>query len=262
MEKEKYKLYKGEIELSFDPVKHIYEANGKLVYGVTGIIGVLSKPFLTPWAVKLTADYVRENKGFLTEHLEDILVNAKREHRRVSKEARELGTRVHDIADRWFSENKSKLMIEMLGVKNEEERNALISFIKITEKMKLEREFGERKIYSKKYHYAGTTDFIGKVDGVMTLVDYKCSSAIYPEVFLQLFAYAQAIEEETGLKIEQTAVFRLGKDGEPEVKIDKNWKEKLPAFLACKAIYEWRQSLKGKEFNKGQKEAIKKVIKK
>ena len=40
----KHKLYKGKIELNSDEAKHKYLVDGKVVYGVTGIISVLSTP--------------------------------------------------------------------------------------------------------------------------------------------------------------------------------------------------------------------------
>jgi len=258
----KYNLYNNKIKLEFDEAKHKYLVDGKIVYGVTGILSVLSTPALINWAVKLTADKVREMKQYIPDSLEDVLKAAKYEHYRVSKEARELGTRVHRVADSWFFENKLELIEEMLKVESTDERNALRAFIKLVKDVKMEREFGERKIYSKKHGYAGTVDFIGKIEGVETVADYKTSRAIYPSYFIQAAAYAQAIEEELGKKIKQTAVIRIAKDGTLEIKTDKKWKEKLPVFLAMKSIYEWQMSLVGKDLDKKVEEQNNKPNKK
>ncbi len=271
MTTEKYKLYGGKVILEFDKVKHLYqvkigEEDKKIVYGVTGILGIIGKPALVNWATRLACDKVRELSEYIPDKLEEVLVEARREHYEVSKRARELGTRVHAVADRWFSEDILGIVQEMLLVKTEEERNALSAFIKLIKEHKLERKFGERKIFSKKNFYAGTVDFIGNLDGVLTVADYKTSSAIYPEYFLQASAYAQAIEEELGLKVMQTAVIRLGKDGILEIQTDKEWREKVPVFLALKSVYEWQQGLKAKEFTKdikvGEVTKVKEIIKK
>ena len=240
---EQYKLYKGKVILNFDPKKHIYRVNDKIVYGVTSITNTISKPSLVNWATKLTVDKIRENKDYLEDHLEEVLALAKKEHWEVSKRAMALGTRVHAVADRWFKEDKLGLIEEMLKVENNEERKSLSAFISLIKNHDIKREFGERKIYSKKYNYAGTADFVGTIDGSKRIVaDYKTSKAIYPSYFLQTSAYAQALEEE-GFKIDGTVVIRLGKDGVLEIKRDDNWKEKLPVFLALKKVYSWQMDL-------------------
>jgi len=255
---ETYKLYNGKIILQFDPAKHIYRIGDKIIYGVTNIVSILNRPALVNWATKLAIDKVREKKDLLATDLEAVLAEAKREHYEVSKRAAELGTRVHAVADRWFSEDKLGLFREMLAVKNDEERNALSAFLKFIQQNKVKRELGERKIYSKKYQYAGTADFIGQINGKKVVADYKTSSAIYPEYFAQTAAYAQALEEE-GFSIQETAIIRIGKDGSLEVKTDKNWKKKLPVFLAMKKIYEWQMQLLEEEFTQDIKPS--KVVK-
>ena len=260
--KTEHSLYKDKIKLVFDSVKHTYKVDDKIVYGVTGIIGIINKPALVNWATNLAVNKVRERKDYLEKHLEDVLKEAKGEHYKVSKEAKELGTRVHNVADRWFSEDKFGLVQEMLLVKREEERNALSVMLEFLKTSKPDRKFGEKKIYSKKYSYAGTVDFIGLLNGVMTVADYKTSSAIYPDYFLQTSAYAQAIEEELGIKVKQTAVIRFGKDRKLEIQTDKKWKEKLPVFLALKNIYEWQMNIIGRSFESDIKASETKTIKK
>ena len=243
------KLYKGTVKLNFDEAKHLYTVNNQRVLGVTSIIGILGKPALVNWATKLAVDKVRERKDFLSTHLEDVLMEAKREHWVQSQQAKELGTRVHAVADRWFSEDKLGLVQEMLKVKNEDERNSLSALMEFL-KGKNKRKAGERKVYSKKHKYAGTADYVGDIDiYIDTVGDFKTSARIYPEYFLQAAAYAQALTEE-GIPVKQTAIIRLGKDGKLEIKFDKNWKDKVPIFLALKKVYEWQLSLIDKSYEK------------
>lgn len=246
MEKKTYKLYKGKVSLSFDESKHIYSVDKKIVYGVTGVTGILNKPALIYWAVKLAVNKVLKNRNLLSNHLEAVLEAAKKEHTEQSKKARELGIRVHLIVDEWFNGDKMELMGKMLEIISQEERQSLSALIQFFKKYKLVRKYGERKIYSKKYHYAGTVDYLGTVDGIMTIVDFKTSAAIYDDYFIQVAAYAQALEEE-GEKIKQTAIVRIGKDGKLEVKIDKNWKEKVPVFVNLLNVYSWQMKEKDKK---------------
>lgn len=61
--------------------------------------------------------------------------------------------------------------------------------------------------------YAGTVDCVAKVNGIVTVVDYKTTSKLNPrKVGLQLAAYRQALKEE-GIDTELGAVLQLKKDG-------------------------------------------------
>ena len=242
--KEIYKLFNGDIELVFDPKKHIYTIDDKIVYGSTGIISILAKPALVNWALNIAIRQIRDeiNEGL---PLEKALIDGRRASWNASLKARELGTRVHSFTDSYSEENKSELLLKALRTENEEERNSLSAFIEFASKNKLEKEFGERKIYSFRYNYAGTVDWVGKVNGKETVIDWKTSAAIYPSYFLQTASYAQALQEEfPEKKIVQTMIVRLGKDGKLEVAIHKNWKDDLPIFLSLLKVYEWSQNNK------------------
>ncbi len=246
---EKTKLYNGEIELLFDKDKHLYTVNGKPVYGVTSIVGIINKPALINWAINATTDYIIANKERLGEEFASVIKESKSASHNISVEARELGTRVHSFADRWFPDNKFELVQELLKIDDEKERKAISAFIEFLKNNKIERQFGERKIYSKKYKYAGTVDFVGKINNELVVADYKTSSAIYPEYFLQTAAYAQALEEELKIKIKKTMIVRVSKTGRLEVKENQNWKKDVPVFLASLDVYKWQMSLVDEEFN-------------
>ena len=61
----------------FNKEEHYYELDGKRLYGVTTVLGVIAKPALIPWAVKMAIDYIKDNcKGPDARHfiptLEDL----------------------------------------------------------------------------------------------------------------------------------------------------------------------------------------------
>ena len=247
-----FKLYKNKIELVYDDVKHTYKVNGKIIYGVSSICSVISKPALISWAVKLCkektySEAVRLGSTEFIKGLKEVLLTAGREHRAVSKEARETGTEIHAIPEGVLAGKDLGDILE--GIEKTEVKLGALAFLQFQNKYKLEPQFLERKVFSLKYGYAGTLDYYGLLDGKITVLDWKSSKAIYDEYPLQVTAYAQALVEE-GFKVEQTAIVRLGKDGVLEVKIEKEWTKHLPAFLGAKAIKEHQMKMKGESFDK------------
>jgi hypothetical protein len=100
----------------------------------------------------------------------------------------------------------------------------------------------EQHLWSEKYKYAGTSDFIGIYDGKLYILDWKTSKGIYDEYWLQMAAYIQAFEEQTGLKVEGAGILHI-RDGEIHFQ-KKTYKEiievYLPVFLAAITIYNWK----------------------
>lgn len=73
----------------------------------------------------------------------------------------------------------------------------------------------ELHVSSERYHYHGTFDAIGYMNDhpkTLTIFDWKTSSGIYPDMALQLAAYAQAYEELTGIKIKRGIIVHVSKD--------------------------------------------------
>ena len=64
-------------------------------------------------------------------------------------------------------------------------------------------------LWSDKYRYAGATDWLGEIDGVTWLLDFKTSNHISKSYDLQLAAYAKALEECKGIKVYQAGVLLL-----------------------------------------------------
>lgn len=69
----------------------------------------------------------------------------------------------------------------------------------------------ETQIFSDKYGYAGTQDrlFTFKFDGLNYVIDIKTSNSIYPTMHMQTAAYAKAIEETYGIKVDKTGILWL-----------------------------------------------------
>lgn len=213
---EKYSLYNGEIELTFDKNKHIYRVGDKIVFGVTSATGVLDKPALMYWAVNQALGFLDKVliPGLVIDELNKpkLLAEAKTIHRQKKDEAADIGTAVHNYLETYI---KSKINWEKtpeLPV-NEQVKKGIMAFIKWAKENKVQFMSSERKVYSKKYEYAGTLDMEAIVNGKLSIVDFKTSSGIYPEYFIQTAAYAKALEEETGNKYQEVWILRIPKDG-------------------------------------------------
>jgi hypothetical protein len=107
----------------------------------------------------------------------------------------------------------------------------------------------ERTLHSKDHRYAGTTDCILLKDDEVYVVDWKSSKAIHNQYWLQVAAYAHAIEEMKLLSewgadaklVTRTAILRLGsksKKGYEFIVHDADEiKEDFTDFLGCLRIF-------------------------
>lgn len=103
----------------------------------------------------------------------------------------------------------------------------------------------ETPLVSEEYQYGGMPDFYGKVDGVLTLLDYKTGKGVYQEAFYQVAAYKQLLEEH-GHKVDDVRILRFGKSEDEGFedaaagKLDKHFE----IFLACLKIYNLRKRIR------------------
>lgn len=70
----------------------------------------------------------------------------------------------------------------------------------------------ELQVVSRTHTYSGTLDAVGTLAGKPMLFDWKTSSRIYPDMDLQLVAYAQAYKEQTGVELKRGIIVHVGKD--------------------------------------------------
>lgn len=191
---------------------------------VTTILGGRPKPWLEKW---------REKWGALAER-KTVCANA-------------IGTEFH-----WYAEHLAQgdEMLEpanrrLLGMVKRFDEWVVSSGIKIKE--------SELHVVSKEHKYAGTFDAVGYLPGSRKLVlfDWKTSSGIYPDMELQLAAYAQAYREQTGCEIKKGVIVLVSKDKPNHRLIVKEYslgKRPIKAFL--KRLEDFRKySIQRKEPN-------------
>lgn len=226
-----FKLYNGKEIIRFDDEKHwFYDGRGSSIISVTGITGVIDKSgALMGWAVNQMADYLLASEQ--KEITQGLIDAAKKEYRRLKKEAADIGTQIHEWISEWIAGKKPDMP------DNERVVNGITAFLKFQKEHKAKWLESERIVYSKKHKYAGILDAIAEIDGNLILVDFKSSNGIYDEMRFQVAGYQMAYEEETKKNFDGRMIIRFGKDtGEFEVKnLDSDEKDKK-AFLACLAL--------------------------
>ena len=156
-------------------------------------------------SVTTILQYMPKNK-FFDNWLKDVGHNADLIMRKAGKE----GTQVHEAAealvlgkevnwmDDYGSAKYSQLVWEMI-----------LKFYDFWSTYKPELISAEEFVYSDEFKYAGTADLLVKMDGETWLLDIKTSNNLHRSYNLQLAAYAKAIEEAKGIKIDRTGIIWL-----------------------------------------------------
>lgn len=156
-------------------------------------------------SVTTILQYMPKNK-FFDNWLKDVGHNADLIMRKAGKE----GTQVHEAAEalvlgkevNWMDDygnaKYSQLVWEMI-----------LKFYDFWYTHKPELISAEEFVYSDEFKYAGTADLLVKMDGETWLLDIKTSNNLHRSYNLQLAAYAKAIEEAKGIKIDRTGIIWL-----------------------------------------------------
>lgn len=226
---EQYSLYNNTVTLVFDTDKHKYYVDDRVVPGVTGVLNRLGKPYLIWWAARMAKEHILENlmPGAALDEMQVLKLaeGAYYAHNNKKKTAGDKGTWVHDWIEDYVSGKTKTLPI------NEDLKKAVIDFKKWYDNSQIKTIEAERILYSKQYHLAGKTDWIGELDGKLTILDWKTGSGIYLEQFLQLGAYVLMYEEETGQKIEQIGIINCSVSKPFMVKITDKIKEYAQIYV-------------------------------
>ncbi len=193
--------------------------DGTKVPGVTTVLDVINKPALVPWANKLGRQGVNSTE-FLN-HVADA------------------GTLAHLLIQSRLTGAEQ----DTDGYDNDQvsmAQNALASFGAWATDKALETRQLELSLVSEAHRYGGTLDFYGTVDGVLTVIDFKTSSAIYDDHCFQLAGYHQLLTENWHA-VAEARIVRLSRDAGDE------WSERvIPAsglepffavFLAALDLY-------------------------
>ena len=201
-------------------------ADGKIVPGVTTVLGILNKPALVPWA---------NNLGLQGISVKDY----------VDKLAK-IGTLAHYFVECDLRGDEPDLD----SYSPEEIRIAETCLLKYWD-WKAENNpepiMIEGQLVSERFGFGGTIDLYCEIGGVKWLVDLKTGKAIYPEQITQLSAYT-ALLKENGYKVDKVQILRIGRSEdegfEPQEKTLRQLVPHWKIFKNCLEIYQLQKEIR------------------
>lgn len=267
-----YTLYKGDIILQFDEVKHAYFVNDERVYGVTSATGIIDKSGpLIHWAVNkqcipFLKDRIKAGKAYDELELNEIFNEAATQHTRRKQSAADIGTLAHAWIESYVKHkinlNTGTIIYPEYEKKPEMPvsktlQNLINAFLAWEKAHKVIFLTSEKKVYSKRHNYAGTLDIEAVVDKELSIIDIKTSNHIVNEYRFQVAAYMQAQKEELKQPYKAYWILRLGKEtrtnnnGEEGVDFEarrytttSDYKPDFKAFLGALEVFKRLQELK------------------
>lgn len=227
--------------------RHVYTANYEdgpvVVPGVTSILNALAKPFLVPWAKRLTAEAAIKNRATLDAWVEtggtdgavELLTRASDTAR---DKAGDTGSEVHHIADAM-----NKGIPVTVTAEIEPYVRAYQAWV---DRFQPKFLASEEMVYSSR-GYAGTFDSIVEIAGEIWMLDIKTAAkGPFNETALQLAAYANGdFIGRTGdptryaiPRIEQFGVVKVRPEGAELYPFDVT-NDEYEAFCAALRAYQW-----------------------
>ena len=226
--------------------KYIGDNKRKKVRDVKGMLGLLKNDITGE-------EYIKDCKGAPWRMSGEAMNIGSTAHAIISEfHDEELKLREHD--DEFGSEEAKRWFDSMIELEKKEKKlnsefvrklkNCIGSFLEWREDVHFVIVASEFTVYSDTNKYAGTIDALGYINGVLTLIDYKTSSGIWPEHDLQTVSYLDALNEmyqRNQIKIdgivENIQIINFNKEGTLEKKNVQNHKEALDLFLCYKNAF-------------------------
>lgn len=216
----------------------------KFLPGPTSIIPeIWEQQWKAPWMKKLSCAYFRQQCEAGRTDWEKIELEAKKQDRLVSKAATDIGSEVHKFCEDYPD-----------GVmpSHPEAIAACEAFLSWRMSHHVEPIEKEKVIFSRTLEYAGRFDLHAMVDGEVCILDYKTSKVFSEEWPIQLAAYAVALQEMTGERIEHGWMIRLDKatgQFEPHyIPLTKQlktwWCKGVPWYWARKRVIDLSEQVK------------------
>jgi hypothetical protein len=171
--------------------------SGRKNPGVTSVLNMLPKPFLTFWSSKVVAEYAVENIGEVVgiamkdpKAAIDLLKGAPR---RFTANSADVGSEAHDAFEHIAKGEEVRITPNL--------KPFIEHFREFLEVAKPEFVFLEETVWSDEHGFAGsfdalarlTGDGVGDLKGKLLFMDWKTTrSGVHEEVALQLCAYSRA----------------------------------------------------------------------
>jgi len=245
----------------FDEARHKHYISGKEVTGTTTVVGVIDKPALMHWAVKVVTEKL--GKLIKTIPYDEALIEAKKEPLNKKQEAGRFGTVVHAICEHFNntgvvlscdSEELPQDVRDLAKTFNpsSEKRNKTVQlkaeklvgqYVSWFKANNVKVLYVEQNVFSESDYVGGIFDMVLEVAGKTYIADFKTSSGVYPSQFIQMGGYHVQLDDMTErgyidpMDIAGYIVIHLPRKGNITVHIKKETKEYRRAFKACLYIY-------------------------
>jgi len=232
----------------------LYDWNGEKFWSVTTILQAVPKPALVGWSAREAATFAVDNWKQISalirkqerEAAASLVKNAANRNR---DRAANVGTSVHQAIE-------ALILDKPMPDWDEQIAGHMDQFLEFVKDFDVTFEAAEAQAFSRSERYAGSFDFIGTIpkigevaSGPRVLGDVKTGKGIYPEVALQLAAYAHAefVGMPNGTEVPLPAVdcgvaLHLRSDGYAlvPVRIDD---EVFKSFLYVREVWRWMNEI-------------------
>ncbi|MEU5149748.1 hypothetical protein AB0G42_21525 [Streptomyces yangpuensis] len=180
------------------------EAAPEIKYpGVTSVVGMMPKPFLQRWAANMAAELAIDSLEFIASMAERDRDGAKKylagASYRYTMQRAKVGSQAHDLFERMIRG-------QYVGNVHPDMRAYQRHFAEFLDAVQPELIRAEDVAWSDSHQYAGSFDGILRIklddrgkphpqgDPAVVIADWKTGKSTYPEVALQMSAYAHADE--------------------------------------------------------------------
>jgi hypothetical protein len=267
-------VYGGRATITFNEGNHSYyvnvpDANITRLYqpSVTGILKMKDKSApLINWATSAMHDRILEMLSDMPSPIDKRFVHgivdaAKDNYRKVKNDAANIGSLAHRVLEQILKHRSGLCAAPSLPLKPDsllapgltpemvEMANKCVKAgIEFFDKHELEVIQSEAPRWSPTYGYIGTGDLIAKLNGVLSVLDFKTGKRPYAEYFLQTAAYQHAYQEEFPEQaIQARWIVNVGRDGElqTESRTNESFETDFRCFLALLRVYRWNSENQG-----------------
>lgn len=222
-------------------IKPRYETtSGEWVPGVTTVIGIRAKDALVGWAF---------NIGKANPDLSSI--------RAYTDELAEIGSCAHEI----ITGKLKGVTPDLRDYTGSVIEAAAVPVRKYDEWAKgktIELLAADRAYVSDEHRFGGTLDLLARIDGAVTVLDFKTGKAIYPEYFYQCAAYANLVAEVGSLRVDAIRILQIGRTGAEGFteRVMTDWALEWQWFLAARALYQVERDIEARTKGEGKANLI------
>lgn len=232
-----------------------YTVDGQQLPSVTTILSAINKPALVKWAentataavtaaaADLYLDLLKAAPMSRPAYIGTLQtrLGAQRQSDRELAKAAEIGTQAHAVIE-WTLRRQLGQVVGPRPATTPAAEWAVMAWEDWARSVALEPIHIEQVVWSSAHGYAGTIDLLARVNGRLTLLDWKTSKSIHSEAFLQNVAYQVAVAELGHGVPEAGLIVRLPKQEQDpafEVATVPPVAELFPVFQAVHRVWQW-----------------------